>query len=47
MKNVEEIHESYLGKIDDMKEANDVEINKLKEANDIEWLRKMSNFLVK
>ena len=36
MKNVGEIHESYLIKIDNLKEANDVQINKLKEVNNAE-----------
>ena len=39
MKSVEEIHESYLERIDNLKEENDLEISKLKEVNDLETSR--------
>ena len=39
MKSVEEIHESYLERIDNLKEENDLQISKLKEVNDLETSR--------
>ena len=39
MKSVGEIHESYLERIDNLKEENDLQISKLKEVNDLETSR--------